>query len=221
MWCLGACMPSHNAMQGSNCPYLNSPSSAVQTKALELPKEHEMPARDKYTVFSPHEKGYRKGIHKVPKWTRVSTMLPPRTDKFSALTSSAAAYTTDEPERFLGSHYTLYASYTVLNAFHNQTLGSGIWTHRCDLSAFGVLPYYSSRSSAAKRVRYRRRTDAHPPLLGGGGMVILNPERKHCIVRMMFHSISAMRRPAVATDSESIHTFKHHTVQYENKRSWD
>ena len=48
---------------------------SVQTKALELPKEHEMPARDKYTVFSPHEKGYRKGIHKVPKWTRVSTML--------------------------------------------------------------------------------------------------------------------------------------------------
>lgn len=43
----------------------------LQTKALELPKEHEMPARDKYTVFSKHEKGYRKGIHKVPKWTRV------------------------------------------------------------------------------------------------------------------------------------------------------
>lgn len=30
-----------------------------------------MPARDKYTVFSPHARGYRKGIHKVPKWTRV------------------------------------------------------------------------------------------------------------------------------------------------------
>lgn len=44
----------------------------LQAKALELPKEHEMPAKDKYTVFSKHEKGYRKGIHKVPKWTRVS-----------------------------------------------------------------------------------------------------------------------------------------------------
>ena len=42
-----------------------------QTKALELPKEHEMPARDKYTVFSPHARGYRKGVHKVPKFTRV------------------------------------------------------------------------------------------------------------------------------------------------------
>lgn len=45
--------------------------STPQARALELPKEHEMPAKDKYTVFSPHSKGYRKGIHKVPKWTRV------------------------------------------------------------------------------------------------------------------------------------------------------
>lgn len=37
-----------------------------------------MPPRDKYTVFTRHERGYRKGIHKVPKWTRVSntTRLP-------------------------------------------------------------------------------------------------------------------------------------------------
>jgi hypothetical protein len=47
-----------------------------QTKALELPKEHEMPPKDKYTVFSPHTRGYRKGIHKVPKWTRVSSLPP-------------------------------------------------------------------------------------------------------------------------------------------------
>lgn len=44
---------------------------SIQTQALLLPKEHEMPAKDKYTVFSPHARGYRKGIHKVPKWTRV------------------------------------------------------------------------------------------------------------------------------------------------------
>jgi hypothetical protein len=30
-----------------------------------------MPAKDKYTVFSRHDRGYRKGIHKVPKFTRV------------------------------------------------------------------------------------------------------------------------------------------------------
>lgn len=49
-----------------------------QDKALELPKEHEMPPRDKYTVFSRHTKGYRKGIHKVPKWTRVCIFRPIR-----------------------------------------------------------------------------------------------------------------------------------------------
>ena len=30
-----------------------------------------MEARDKYTVFSKWDRGYRKGIHKMPKFTRV------------------------------------------------------------------------------------------------------------------------------------------------------
>ncbi|KAJ2917630.1 hypothetical protein MD484_g2808, partial [Candolleomyces efflorescens] len=47
-------------------------------KALELPKEHEMPAKDKYTVFSAKAKGYRKGIHKVPKWTRLTLRTNPK-----------------------------------------------------------------------------------------------------------------------------------------------
>ncbi|CAL1704139.1 unnamed protein product [Somion occarium] len=50
---------------------------AALNKALELPKEHEMPARDKYTVFSRYERGYRKGIHKVPKWTRITQRTNP------------------------------------------------------------------------------------------------------------------------------------------------
>ncbi|KAG8989119.1 hypothetical protein FRB94_002004 [Tulasnella sp. JGI-2019a] len=45
---------------------------AALTEALALPKQHEMPAKDKYTVFSRKSKGYRKGIHKVPKWTRLT-----------------------------------------------------------------------------------------------------------------------------------------------------
>ncbi|KAK7515367.1 mitochondrial ribosomal protein-like protein subunit L31 [Phyllosticta citriasiana] len=43
----------------------------------EMPTEAEMFARDKYTVFGRYERGYRKGIHKVPKWTRVSQRLNP------------------------------------------------------------------------------------------------------------------------------------------------
>jgi hypothetical protein len=51
--------------------HFNQFTDVRQNRALELPKEHEMPARDKYTVFNKLSKGYRKGIHKVPKWTRV------------------------------------------------------------------------------------------------------------------------------------------------------
>ncbi|KAI0340611.1 mitochondrial 54S ribosomal protein YmL31 [Trametopsis cervina] len=51
---------------------------AALTKALELPKEHEMPAKDKYTIFSKWDKGYRKGIHKVPKWTRLTLRTNPK-----------------------------------------------------------------------------------------------------------------------------------------------
>ncbi|KAF8455331.1 mitochondrial ribosomal protein L31-domain-containing protein [Terfezia claveryi] len=43
----------------------------------EMPREDEMEARDKYTVFARNERKYRKGIHKVPKWTRVSQRVNP------------------------------------------------------------------------------------------------------------------------------------------------
>lgn len=48
------------------------------TRALQLPKESEMPAKDKYTIYSPYERGYRKGIHKVPKWTRLTLRTNPK-----------------------------------------------------------------------------------------------------------------------------------------------
>jgi Mitochondrial ribosomal protein L31 len=57
-----------------------------------------MPARDKYTIFTPHARGYRKGIHKVPKWTRV------RTDVSPVLPSAHFRFLAnpqDQPERLL------------------------------------------------------------------------------------------------------------------------
>ncbi|EIW85251.1 60s ribosomal protein l31 [Coniophora puteana RWD-64-598 SS2] len=54
---------------GVQCAALNT--------ALLLPKEHEMDPRDKYTVYSRHHRGYRKGIHKVPKWTRTTNRVNP------------------------------------------------------------------------------------------------------------------------------------------------
>lgn len=41
--------------------------------------ESQMEPRDKYFVFSKKSKGYRKGAHKVPKWTRTDLRpVPPR-----------------------------------------------------------------------------------------------------------------------------------------------
>lgn len=59
-----------------------------------------MPARDKYTVYSANAKGYRKGIHKVPKWTRVRSPLPNE----GYLTQFLRPVdTTHESQRFLSS----------------------------------------------------------------------------------------------------------------------
>ncbi|KAI8052555.1 mitochondrial ribosomal protein L31-domain-containing protein [Syncephalis plumigaleata] len=48
--------------------------TGVQCKALErakqLPKESEMTPRDKYSIFSSIDAGYRKSVHKVAKYTK-------------------------------------------------------------------------------------------------------------------------------------------------------
>ncbi|KXJ97474.1 mitochondrial 54S ribosomal protein YmL31 [Microdochium bolleyi] len=50
---------------------------ALETWKAEMPTEAEMLPRDKYTMFDRKEKRYRKGIHKLPKWTRVSQRVNP------------------------------------------------------------------------------------------------------------------------------------------------
>ncbi|OHE94576.1 54S ribosomal protein L31, partial [Colletotrichum orchidophilum] len=51
--------------------------AALERWKAEMPTEAEMLPRDKYTMFDRKEKKYRKGIHKLPKWTRVSQRLNP------------------------------------------------------------------------------------------------------------------------------------------------
>lgn len=41
-------------------------------KLMATPREHEMSPRDKYTTFDKKSKGYRKSLHRVPKWTKMS-----------------------------------------------------------------------------------------------------------------------------------------------------
>ncbi|PLB40255.1 mitochondrial 54S ribosomal protein mL60 [Aspergillus candidus] len=43
----------------------------------EMPREQEMLPKDKYTIFDKKERRYRKSIHKLPKWTRVSQRVNP------------------------------------------------------------------------------------------------------------------------------------------------
>ncbi|KAI1105928.1 mitochondrial 54S ribosomal protein YmL31 [Jackrogersella minutella] len=50
---------------------------ALDTWKETMPTEAEMLPKDKYTIFDRKVKRYRKGIHKLPKWTRVSQRLNP------------------------------------------------------------------------------------------------------------------------------------------------
>ncbi|KAF2224358.1 mitochondrial ribosomal protein L31-domain-containing protein [Elsinoe ampelina] len=55
----------------------NGTIKALERWKADMPSEQEMVARDKYTMFARYERGYRKGVHKLPKWTRVSQRLNP------------------------------------------------------------------------------------------------------------------------------------------------
>lgn len=46
-------------------------ASSLQDRALLLPTEAEMLPKDKYTTFNPTSTGYRKSVHRVPKFTKV------------------------------------------------------------------------------------------------------------------------------------------------------
>lgn len=53
-------------------------AKSVDHLMFEFPKEKDMDPKDKYTVFDKHSKGYRKAVHFVPKWTKVSLRKNPK-----------------------------------------------------------------------------------------------------------------------------------------------
>ncbi|BFZ53778.1 hypothetical protein PYCC9005_000809 [Savitreella phatthalungensis] len=61
-----------------------SSGAAAACKSLaraeqEVLPESQMPSRDKYTVFARSADGYRKGVHKVPKFTKAPIpRVPPK-----------------------------------------------------------------------------------------------------------------------------------------------
>jgi len=79
--------PTRKANQRHRLKKVDSVIEAVQqsgvqlralTKALALPKEYEMSAKDKYTVFNQTSRKFRKGVHKVPKFTRLTLRENPK-----------------------------------------------------------------------------------------------------------------------------------------------
>ncbi|KAI1180167.1 mitochondrial 54S ribosomal protein YmL31 [Nemania sp. FL0916] len=50
---------------------------AIEVWKETMPTEAEMLPKDKYTMFDRKAKRYRKGVHKLPKWTRVSQRVNP------------------------------------------------------------------------------------------------------------------------------------------------
>lgn len=65
-----ACVDTALKKQGSSM-------KEIERWKAEMPREEEMRPKDKYTIFDRKEKRYRKGIHKLPKWTRVSQRINP------------------------------------------------------------------------------------------------------------------------------------------------
>lgn len=53
-------------------------SLRLLNKSSFFPKESQMSSKDKYTVFDKKAKDYRKGVHKVPKWTKLSLRRNPK-----------------------------------------------------------------------------------------------------------------------------------------------
>ncbi|QLQ78108.1 hypothetical protein HG537_0A03550 [Torulaspora globosa] len=53
-------------------------SLRLLNKSSIFPKENQMSSKDKYTVFNRKSKDYRKGVHKVPKWTKLSLRRNPK-----------------------------------------------------------------------------------------------------------------------------------------------
>lgn len=64
-----------------------------------------MEPRDKYTVYSKWDRGYRKGIHKMPKFTRVRSL--PFLVHAVSKPQFLLGHSTREPEGFLVCLYSL------------------------------------------------------------------------------------------------------------------
>lgn len=100
-----------------------------------------MPPKDKYTIYSPHDRKYRKGIHKVPKWTRVCskrTYVTPHS--FDLLRSSRFARTPRASEDTLS----LASLYTIQRVIYAEGSLETIWISATPYTSLTTKPTGSS-----------------------------------------------------------------------------
>ncbi|KAF1344001.1 mitochondrial ribosomal protein L31-domain-containing protein [Delphinella strobiligena] len=74
---LSGSLPSGQVKMLGDEARANGTIKLIERWKAEMPTEAEMLPRDKYTMFDRKAKHYRKGVHKLPKWTRVSQRLNP------------------------------------------------------------------------------------------------------------------------------------------------
>lgn len=73
----GEILPGTSHMRTGDVASREGTIKLIERWKAEMPTEQEMLPRDKYTMFDRKARGYRKGVHKLPKWTRVSQRLNP------------------------------------------------------------------------------------------------------------------------------------------------
>jgi hypothetical protein len=73
------------------------PSLPFQDRALLLPTEAEMLPKDKYTTFNPTSAGYRKSVHRVPKFTKVRSASLNCVERVELIRCSVAVDAAREP----------------------------------------------------------------------------------------------------------------------------
>ncbi|KAK4561314.1 hypothetical protein LTR86_004631 [Recurvomyces mirabilis] len=73
----GEVMPGSSHTRTGDAARREGTIKLIERWKVDMPTEQEMLPKDKYTMFDRKARGYRKGVHKLPKWTRVSQRLNP------------------------------------------------------------------------------------------------------------------------------------------------
>jgi hypothetical protein len=95
--CKALVCPVHWSAKGWVAESHDVSSLPFQDRALLLPTEAEMLPKDKYTTFNPTSAGYRKSVHRVPKFTKVRSASLDCVERVELIRCSVAVDAAREP----------------------------------------------------------------------------------------------------------------------------